>query len=80
MYGVEVHARVRLSVFCDGLSHRELARRFGIDLGTVSKIAEYAEPPGYKRVILVHRSKLADHEPTPHRKRRVPRSSATRRR
>jgi len=42
MYGVEVHARVRLSVFCDGLSHRELARRFGIDLGTVSKIAEYA--------------------------------------
>ena len=61
MYGVEVYARVRLAVFRDGLSHREVARRFGIDRGTVSKIVKYAAPPGYRRVIAVRRPKLADH-------------------
>ena len=31
MYGVELYAAVRLAVVDEGLSHREAARRFGID-------------------------------------------------
>ena len=61
MYGVELYARVRLAVFRDGLSHRQAARRFGLDRGTVSKIVKHPEPLGYTRSMPVRRPKLADH-------------------
>ena len=38
MKGVELYGRVRHAVRIEGLSHREAARRFGIDLRTVAKM------------------------------------------
>ena len=61
MFGVELYGRVRLAVFRDGLSRREAARRFGIDRGTVAKMLEHAEPPGYRRSAPVRRPKLEAH-------------------
>ena len=49
MYGVELYAAVRLAVVDEGLSHREAARRFGIDRRTVKKMLSYSAPPGYPR-------------------------------
>jgi transposase len=59
MYGVELYREVRLAVVDEGLSHREAARRFGIDRRTVKKMLSYAAPPGYRRTKPVHRPKLA---------------------
>ena len=61
MFGVELYGRVRLAVFRDGLSYREAARRFGIDRGTVAKMARHPEPPGYRRSAPVRRPKLEAH-------------------
>ncbi|HKK36127.1 MAG TPA: hypothetical protein VJ994_07550 [Paracoccaceae bacterium] len=61
MFGVELYGRVRLAVFRDGLSHRQAARRFGIDRGTVAKMASHREPPGYRRPVPVRRPKLEAH-------------------
>ncbi len=58
MYGVELYAAVRLAVVDEGLSHREAARRFGIDPRTVKKMPSYAVPPGYWRTRPVRRPKL----------------------
>ena len=44
MYGVELYWAVRLSVVDEGLSHREAARRFGIDRRTVKKMLSYSAP------------------------------------
>ena len=52
MYGVELYAAVRLAVVEEGLSHREAARRFGIDRRTVKKMLSYSAPPGYRCLIL----------------------------
>ena len=49
MYGVELYAAVRLAVVDEGLSHREAARRFGLDRRTVKKMLRYSAPPGYRR-------------------------------
>ena len=49
MYDVDLYKRVRLACHHDGLSNREAARRFGIDRGTVAKILQYSDPPGYRR-------------------------------
>jgi transposase len=49
MYGLELYSKVRMAVLRDGVSHRETARRFGIDRGTVSKIVGHSVPPGYRR-------------------------------
>ena len=38
MKGVELYGRVRHAVRIEGLSHREAARRFGIDPRTVAKM------------------------------------------
>jgi len=38
MYGVVLYCEVRLAVVDDGLSHRETARRFGIDRRTVESV------------------------------------------
>jgi len=61
MYGVELYGRVRRAVFVEGLSRREAGRRFGIDRGTVAKILEHAEPPGYRRTAPPRRPKLDAH-------------------
>jgi len=49
MYHVDLYRRVRLACHHEGLSHREAARRFGIDRKTVSKILKHSTPPGYTR-------------------------------
>ena len=49
MKGVELYGRVRHAVRIEGLSHREAARRFGIDPRTVSKMMVFSVPPGYRR-------------------------------
>ena len=58
MYGVELYAAVRLSVVDEGLSHREAARRFGIDRRTVKRMLSYSAPPGYRWTKPVRRPKL----------------------
>jgi transposase len=49
MKTVELYAQVRYAVQIEGLSHREAARRFGIDPKTVSKMMRFSVPPGYRR-------------------------------
>jgi transposase len=61
MYGVDLYGLVRRMVMRDGVSHREAARRFGIDRGTVAKMVKHPVPPGYQRTMPVHRPKLSDH-------------------
>ena len=58
MYRVELYAQVRRSVFVEGLSEREAAKRFGLARGTVRKMLRYATPPGYRRRQLAQRPKL----------------------
>jgi transposase len=58
MYRVELYAQVRRSVFVEGLSEREAARRFGLARETVRKMLRYAAPPGYRRSKPVRRPKL----------------------
>ena len=55
LYGVELYAAVRLAVVEEGLSHREAARRFGIDRRTVKKMLRYSAPPGYRQTKPVRR-------------------------
>jgi transposase len=49
MKGVELHGQVRRAVYVEGLSRREVARRFGIDPRTVAKMLTFSVPPGYRR-------------------------------
>ncbi len=49
MKTVELYAQVRYAVQIEGLSHREAARRFGIDPKTVAKMMRFSVPPGYRR-------------------------------
>lgn len=58
MKGVELYGRVRHAVQIEGLSHREAARRFGIDPRTVSKMMRFSVPPGYRRSKPVLRPRL----------------------
>ena len=58
MKGVELYGRVRHAVQIEGLSHREAARRFGIDPRTVRKMMLFSVPPGYRRSKLAARPKL----------------------
>jgi transposase len=59
MYGMEPYDIVRLAVTHEGLSHREAARRFGIDPRTVKKMMTFSAPPGYRRSKPVRRPALA---------------------
>src|SRR5258707_13458941 len=45
---VELYGRVRFAVQREGLSNREVARRFGIDPRTVAKMLLFSVPPGYR--------------------------------
>ena len=58
MKGVELYGRVRHAVQIEGLSHREAARRFGVDPRTVRKMMLFSVPPGYRRSKLAARPKL----------------------
>jgi len=58
MYRVELYAQVRRSVFVEGISEREAAKRFGLARETVRKMLRYAVPPGYQRQQPVRRPKL----------------------
>jgi transposase len=49
MKTVELYARVRRAVLVEGMSRRAAAREFGLARKTVSKMLEYAAPPGYQR-------------------------------
>ena len=49
MKGVELYGRVRHAVQIEGLSRREVGRRFGIDPRTVAKMMMFSVPPGYRR-------------------------------
>ena len=49
MKGVELYGRVRYAVQIEGLSHREVARQFGIDPRTVAKMVKFSVPLGYVR-------------------------------
>ena len=55
---MELYAQVRRSVYVEGLSEREAARRFGLARETVRKMLRYATPPGYRRSKPVRRPKL----------------------
>ncbi|MCP5083311.1 MAG: IS21 family transposase [Alphaproteobacteria bacterium] len=58
MYTVDLYRRVRLDHHQEELSQREIARRYGIDRRTVSKMLLHSEPPGYRRTKPVRRPKL----------------------
>ena len=58
MYGMGLHAAVRLAVVDERLSHHEAGRRFGINRRTVKKMLSYSVPPGYRRTKPVRRPKL----------------------
>jgi len=49
MYGMDLYRRVRLACHGEGLSQREVARRFGVDRQTVAKMLLFSVPPGYWR-------------------------------
>jgi transposase len=59
MYDMIAYETVRMAVTHEGLSHREAARRFGIDPRTVRKMMGFSEPPGYRRRKPVNRPALA---------------------
>ncbi len=58
MKTVGLYARVRRAVLVEGMSRRAAAREFGLARKTVSKMLEYALPPGYQRQKPVRRPKL----------------------
>ena len=46
MFTVELYARIRRAVMADGLSRRDAAKQFGVHRNTISKMLEFAVPPG----------------------------------
>lgn len=61
MYSLEIYHRVRRAVRVDGMSERAAAIAFGIDRGTVSKMLEFSEPPGYRLTAARPRSRMDEH-------------------
>ena len=61
MYGLEIYHRVRRAVRVNGMSERAAAIAFGIDRGTVSKMLEFSEPPGYRLASPRPRSRMDEH-------------------
>src|ERR1700757_3426852 len=49
MKGGGAFAQVRFAVQIEGVSRREVARRYGIDPRTVAKMLAFSVPPGYRR-------------------------------
>ena len=48
MHKLEKYGKVRRAVLRDGMSKSKAARVFGVDRGTVSKMTQFSEPPGYR--------------------------------
>jgi transposase len=46
MFSVELYGRVRHACQIEGLSQREVARRFGLHRNTVRKMLAFSVPPG----------------------------------
>ncbi len=63
MYIVDLYRRVRRAHFVQGMSIRETAQEFGLHRGTVTKMLEYAAPPGYQRQHPPRRPKLDPYAP-----------------
>jgi transposase len=61
MYKLEIYHRVRRAVYRDGMSEREAAGLFGLDRGTISKMMEFSEPPGYRLAVQRPRSRMEAH-------------------
>ena len=61
MYGLEIYHRDRRAVRVNGMSERAAAIAFGIDRGTVSKMLEFSEPPGYRLASPRPRSRMDEH-------------------
>ena len=55
---MDLYLEVRRSVFVEGRSRRETARRFGIARKTVEKMCAFSAPPGYRRRTAPARPKL----------------------
>ena len=49
MFTAELYAGIRRAVMVNGLSRREVARRFGVHRCTISKMLQFSVPPGYRR-------------------------------
>jgi transposase len=49
MFTVELYARIRRAVMVDGLSRRDVAKRFGVRRNTITKMLQFSVPPGYRR-------------------------------
>jgi transposase len=49
MYTVEMYARIRRAHHVEGLSIREIARRYGIHRQTIRKMLDHPAPPGYRQ-------------------------------
>jgi len=62
MYKVDIYAKVRRDCLIDKESERSVARKYGINRRTVSKMLQHAEPPGYTRKSAIIKPKLADFE------------------
>ena len=58
MFSVELYGRVRHACQIEGLSQREVARRFGLHRNTVRKMLAFSVPPGYRRTKPAARPKL----------------------
>lgn len=59
MYPVSTYRRVRIDYERNGLSRRELSRKYGYHRKTINKMLEFSIPPGYQRKNPPHKPKLA---------------------
>jgi transposase len=59
MYPVSSYRRVRIDYERNGLSRRELSRKYGYHRKTINKMLEFSIPPGYQRKTPPHKPKLA---------------------
>jgi transposase len=49
MYPVSTYRRIRIDYERNGLSQRELSRKYGLHRDTIRKMLEFSIPPGYQR-------------------------------
>ena len=59
MYPVSAYRRVRIDYERNGLSRRELSRKYGYHRKTIKKMLEFSIPPGYQRKNPPQKPKLA---------------------
>ena len=59
MYPVSSYRRVRIDYERNGLSQRELSRKYGLHRDTIRKMLEFSIPPGYQRKKPPNKPKLS---------------------